>query len=183
MHILNTAGSEFFSVFANGLGLKLGSGNRVISTNLADYANIAKLVVSADTTLIQVINKVNSLIDRLILQGFIEAPNTDVVFNPIRSVVSDTLFTFEFNVAHQIPLYLVGVAYSTSNTLPTYGSNHVDATLLENGNYKALISRNTTTNTQRYIRMYVNTSSDSSETNRVYSITYQLKSDGTIITI
>lgn len=183
MHILNLAGSEFFSIFANGLGLKLGSGDRVISTNLVDYANIAKLAVSADTTLMQVINKVNSLIDRLILQGFIEAPNTNVVFTPTSSVISDTLFTFGFNIVTQIPLYLVGVAYSTTNTLPTYATNHVNATQIDSGNYQALIPRNTTTNRERYVRIFVNTAADISETSRMYSITYQLKSDGTIITI
>lgn len=171
MLVCNIKGSNFFSVFPNSLRLGVGE-RRVVSGDSADYAVIPRLSTTADMA--AVVDKLNQIIDRLTAHGFAEEPNNEITFGDITIVsVTDTAFNISFIINADVPVYDVGVAYSTTNPNPDKSNNYVEATAEANNTYTAIIPRSAT-NPSRYIRPYLNTEEGGGASTRLYGASTRL---------
>lgn len=165
---------DYFSVYSQGKALSVKE-KRFISNESDDWINIPPLTEAA--TLPHVINKVNSLIDRLIAHGFIAEPITDVTFEMVGlgyADIANKTTSIAFKVITQRPIYRAGVAYSVTNIEPTVSNNFVSA------NKDSALDRYVTTSIksnsrpQFYLRAYVELTQEGGASNRVYSETYIL---------
>lgn len=172
--IKDTSSNNILTLYANNKLLGIGESRRVVSSQAADFENIAQL--STDATLALAIDKINSIINRLIAHGLVDEPGEAVVTFSTAEIVSTT--TTEFNIRFSIdygglPVYNVGVAYSSSETNPTVSNNKVSAALGDDGYYTAVIPRGNSA-ASRYIRMYCTTVETDGASYRVYSASQYL---------
>lgn len=178
---VNMDAKDHFSVFAKGKAIST-SGYRFISTETEHLSNISKLDISGSSTT-TVVAKVNELIDRLIAHGFIGSPDVDssIEFKEFAATGDNTAAVVSFKVSHDIPIYAVGIGYSTSNAEPTTNQGKSLATYDEfSGTYTCGAI---TCSTSRYIRAYVETSPEGGASNRLYSQVLTMSWDGSALTI
>ena len=174
----NISGNEFFSVYAAGKRLGV-MGRRIISTDSNHYSDIKRLQEDGSATSAALANKINSLIDRLAAHGFIiEEPVSDEVVFSLQDVkANETSFSLTFEIKAEKALYDAGVAYSSSKTSPAYGDNRVSAVGPVSDVYTAEVPRSTS-NPERYIRLFANTQQGGGNSTRLYSGSYKLNADG-----
>lgn len=180
-HCTNIAGNDLFSVYANDKRLGL-MGHRIISIKDSDYSNISKVQENDAVANSILAKKINSIIERLTVHGFIEEPTETLIFNITSVNTTVTSFEITFTITTEIPLYHVGAAYSSNNQTPNYSNNHVAATVSANDVYIVNVPRSET-NPERYIRFYANISEVEGDTTRLYSPSYKFNANGTYIEI
>lgn len=180
MACTNLDGKDYFSVYAKGKAVSVG-GRRFISPEASDLEVIPKLDISgADAS--QIAGRVNALIDRLTAHGLIAPQENAVVFSDfwVEGFTQEAAVVM-FKVAHDIPIYKVGMAYSTSNAEPTINQNSVAATYESGKGY--YLAESIAVTTQRYVRAYVEISAAGGASIRIYSETYLLTWNGNHVDI
>lgn len=170
MFITNLDGSDLLSVYEKNERNKAISikDRELISTDMADYSYIAQLAPTATST--QVINAINSLINRLLNHGLIIEPTGGgISFNSLGiSDFDETNATIKFSIENTGTdiIYKAGLAYSTTVQTPVYSNNNVEA-VLEGTDYSCVLSYGTAN--VRYVRFYCETDANGGESSRKYS--------------
>lgn len=178
--VYDLKGTQYFAINSNPSGILQSRGKSFISSESTALSEITTLSDSATTT--QIINKINSIINRLQIHGFIVQQNTtsNITFTFNDSDIKhneDNSISLRFTIESNMPLYSIGAAYSKTNDSPTYSNNHVNAneyldTVVSGNSYLynmiVTIPRNDTT-TLVYVRFYAYNSSTIGASTRVYS--------------
>lgn len=165
-------GSKIFGISDENRGFIEHRGHKILSVKDSDITNISKLSNSA--VLADVIAKVNSILDRLEVQGLMEEasePSEDITFSILNTTSGDTSLVISYKIISEQTIYDVGAAYSGTNTNPTTNQNSVYAeNQSSSGNEYTgtlTIPRNNSSNI-RYIKMFVELAATHGSSTREY---------------
>ena len=153
----------------------------IISRRTSDYESIAHFSNTKATDILSLQKAVNEIITRLenhgLVNTYVAPPIQPTSFSITTSNYDATAKTIDVTYSYTAgyDVYGSGIAYSSTNTTPTYSQNHIESTL----DSPVTVTLKLGNGLKRYVRIYLNKAEKTtSDSDREYSQTFTITNNG-----